>query len=146
MMLAWMAYATLAAAALGLTAWLIDFAVAGRFVRRRVLWAGVFLASAVGPIVFSVTRGVPTAVGAGEDVGAALAASRRSEPIVSDRVLTSAWLAMSAVFALCLVATQRRLRRRLGIVHVPPGLVGGGLILREGRRGEREQRRRHDMS
>jgi len=113
-MLAWMAYATLAAAALGLTAWLIDFAVAGRFARRRVLWAGVFLASAVGPIVFSLTRGIPTAV-AEEDVGAAAAASGRKEPIVSDRVLRSAWLVASAVFALSLVATQLRLRRRLRV-------------------------------
>src|SRR5688572_4007271 len=113
-MLAWMAYATLAAAALGLTAWLIDFAVAGRFGRRRVLWAGIFLASAVGPIVYSVTRGIPTAVGAEEDVGAAPAASGwRKDPIVSDRVLGSAWLTASAVFSLGLVATQRRLRRRL---------------------------------
>src|SRR5688500_8366053 len=107
-MLAWMAYATLAAAALAHTAWLIDFAVAGRFGRRRVLWAGVFLASAVGPIVFSVTRGVPTAV-AEEDIGAATAARGSKEPIVSDRVLISAWLAASAVFALWLVATQHRL-------------------------------------
>ena len=108
-MLAWMAYAMLAAAVLGLTAWLIDFAVAGRFGRRRVLWAGVFLVSAVGPIVFSVTRGIV----AQEDVGAAPTASGREEPIVSDRVLRSAWLAASAVFALSLVATQLRLRRRL---------------------------------
>ena len=74
-MLAWMVYAMLATAALGVTAWLVDFAVAGRLGRRRVLWAGVFLASAVGPIVFSVTRGIPTAVVAEEDVGAAPAAS-----------------------------------------------------------------------
>jgi beta-lactamase regulating signal transducer with metallopeptidase domain len=106
-MLAWMVYAMLAAAALGVIAWLIDFAVAGRFGRRRVLWAGVFLASAVGPIVFSVTRGIV----AEEDVGAAPAASEA--PIVSDRVLGSAWLAASAIFAVWLVATQRRLRRRL---------------------------------
>ena len=106
-MLAWMVYAMLATAALGVTAWLVDFAVAGRLGRRRVLWAGVFLASAVGPVVFSVTRGVPAAV-AEEGVGAAPAASGRREPIVSDRVLISAWLAMSAVFALWLVATQRR--------------------------------------
>ena len=42
-MLAWMGYAMLAAAALGVAAWLVDFSVAGRFGRRRVLWAGVFL-------------------------------------------------------------------------------------------------------
>src|SRR5918994_57984 len=73
-MLAWMAYAMLAAAGLGVTAWLIDFAVAGRFGRRRVLWAVVFLASAVGPIALSATRGIRTAVVAEKD-GAALAAS-----------------------------------------------------------------------
>jgi beta-lactamase regulating signal transducer with metallopeptidase domain len=111
MMLAWIGYAMLAAAALGITAWLVDFAVAGRFARRRVLWAVVFFASAVGPIVFSVTRGVV----AEEDVVSAPAASGRAAPIVSDRVLGSAWLAASVVFALWLVATQRRLRRRLRI-------------------------------
>ena len=36
-MLAWMGYAMLAAAALGVAAWLVDFSVAGRFGRRRVL-------------------------------------------------------------------------------------------------------------
>ena len=71
-MLAWMGYAMLAAAALGITAWLIDFAVARRFGQRRVLWTAVFLASAVGPIVFSVTRGIPNAVVAEAGVGAAL--------------------------------------------------------------------------
>src|SRR5687767_3427086 len=112
MMLTWMGYATLAAAALGIAARLIDFAVPGRLGRRRVLWAGVFLASAVGPIVFSVTRGIRTAVVAEQD-GSAPAAIGRKEPIVSDRVLGLAWLAASAVFALGLMATQRRLRRRL---------------------------------
>lgn len=109
MMLVWMGYATLAAAALGLSAWLIDFAGAGRFRRRRVLWAVVFFASAVGPIVFSVTRGIV----AEADVGAAAAARERQEPIVSDRVVGSAWLAASVTFALWLCATQLRLRRRL---------------------------------
>ena len=66
-MLAWMGYAMLAAAALSVTAWLLDFAVAGRLGRRRVLWAGVFLASAIGPIVFSVSRGIPPTVGAEKD-------------------------------------------------------------------------------
>ena len=125
-MLAWMAYATLAAAALGLTAWLIDFAVAGRLGRRRVLWAGVLIASAVGPIVFSVTRGIPTVV-AEENGGAAPSASGRKEPIVSDRVLGSAWLAVSAVFALSLVATQLRLRRRLRVY--PSRVVDGERVL-----------------
>src|SRR5688572_14231146 len=104
-MLAWMGYAMLAAAALGVTARLIDFAVAGRFGRRRVLWATVLLASAAGPIVFSVTRSIPTAVVAEEDVGAAPAPNARKEPIVSGRVLGSVWLASSAIFALWLVAT-----------------------------------------
>jgi hypothetical protein len=53
-MLVWMGYALLAAAALGVTASLIDFAAVGRFRRLRLVWAGVFLASVVGPIVFSV--------------------------------------------------------------------------------------------
>src|SRR3712207_6553171 len=110
-MLAWMGYAMLAAAALGVTAWLIDFAGAGRVRRRRVLWAVAFLASAVGPIVLSVTRGIPTALVAEEDVGAVPGASARGAPIVSDRVLIPAWLAMSAVVALRLATTQRRLRR-----------------------------------
>ena len=114
-MLAWMGYAMLAAAALGVTGWLIDFAVAGRFGRRRVLWAVVFFASAVGPIVFSVTRGISTTVVAEKDIGAASVASWRKAPIVSDRVVGSAWLAASVIFALWLVATQRRLRRRLRI-------------------------------
>ncbi|MES2521285.1 MAG: M56 family metallopeptidase [Gemmatimonadota bacterium] len=113
MMLAWMAYATLAAAALGLSAWLVDFALAGRVGQRRVLWAVVFVASAVGPIVFSTTRGSHAAVAAEENVGAASAASGRTEPIVSDRVLGSAWLLVSAVVALWFVGTQRRLRRKL---------------------------------
>ena len=111
MMLAWMAYATLAAAALGLTAWLVDFAFAGRFRRRRVLWAAVFLASAVGPIVFSVAR-----VNFAEaEVGAATGAWASETPIVSDRVIGMAWLAASAIFALWLVAIQYRLRRRLRV-------------------------------
>lgn len=114
-MLAWMAYAVLAAAALSLTAWLIDFAVAGRFERRRVLWAGVFFASAVGPIVFSVTRGSSTAAVAEAHIGDARAAAWLEQPIVSDRVLGSAWLAASAILALSLLATQRRLRRRLRV-------------------------------
>ena len=122
-MLAWMGYAMLAAAALGVTAWFVDFAVAGRFARRRVLWAGVFLASAVGPTVLSVTRGVV----AEGDVGAATAARGREAPIVSDRVLGSAWLAASAVVALWLVATQRRLRRRLRAY--PPRIVDGQRVL-----------------
>jgi bla regulator protein BlaR1 len=122
-MLAWMGYAMLAAAALGVAAWFIDFAVAGRFGRRRVLWAAVFIASAIGPVVFSVTRGIPTAV-AGENGGAATTAK---EPIVSDRVLISAWLAMSAVVALWLVATQRRLRRRLR--NCPSRIVDGERML-----------------
>jgi bla regulator protein blaR1 len=126
-MLAWMGYAVVAAAALGVAAWLVDFAVAGRFGRRRVLWAGVFLASAVGPIVFSVTRGIPTAVVAEEGVGAAPAASGRKEPIVSDRMLASAWLAASAVVALWLVASQRRLRRRLR--GYPSRIVDGERVL-----------------
>ena len=126
-MLAWMGYAVLTAAALGLTAWLIDFAVAGRLGRRRVVWAVVFLASAVGPIVFSVTRGISTAVVAEADIGTARAASGRREPIVPDRVLGSAWLAVSAVFALWLIATQLRLRRRLGVC--PSQIVEGERVL-----------------
>ena len=126
-MLAWMGYAMLAAAALGVMAALIDFAAAGRFRRRRVVWAGVFVASAVGPIVLSVTRGIPTAVVVEEDVGASPAASGREEPLVSDRVLGSAWLAASAVFALWLVATQRRLRRRLR--GSPSRIVEGERVL-----------------
>jgi beta-lactamase regulating signal transducer with metallopeptidase domain len=122
-MLAWMGYAMLAAAGLGAAAWLADFAVAGRFARRRVLWAGVLLASAVGPIVFSVTRGIV----ADEDVGAAPAARTSEAPIVSDRVLGSAWLAASAVVALWLVATQRRLRRRLR--DYPSRIVDGERVL-----------------
>ena len=122
-MLAWMGYAMLAAAALGVTAWLVDFAVAGRFARRRVLWAGVFLASAVGPIVFSVTRGIV----AEEDVSAATAVRGRKAPIVPDRVLGSVWLAASAVFALWLVTTQRRLRRRLRAY--PSRIVDGEQVL-----------------
>ena len=125
-MLAWMGYAMLAAAALGVAAWLVDFAIAGRVGRRRVLWAGVFLASAIGPVVFSMTRGVPTVV-AGANGGAAPSASGRKEPIVSDRVLGSAWLAASAVFALWLVATQRRLRRRLR--GCPSRIVDGERVL-----------------
>lgn len=132
-MLAWMGYAMLAAAALGVTAWLIDFAVAGRLARRRVLWAGVVLASAVGPIVFSLTRGIPTAVVAEEDIGAAAAASTRKDPIVSDRVLGSAWLATSAVLALWFVATQRRLRRRLR--NCPSGIIDGERVLISSRFG-----------
>jgi beta-lactamase regulating signal transducer with metallopeptidase domain len=124
-MLAWMGYAMLAATALGVAAWLVDFAVAGRLGRRRVLWAGVFFASAVGPIVFSATRGIPTAVVAEE--GAAPAASGRIQPIVSDRVLGSAWLAASAIFALWLLATQRRLRRRVRIY--PSRIVDGERVL-----------------
>lgn len=124
-MLAWMGYAMLAAAALSVAAWLIDFAVAGRFGRRRVLWAGVFLASAVGPIAFSVTRGVHTTV-AQEDVGAAPAASTK-EPIVSDLLLGSAWFAVSAAVALWLFATQRRLRRKLR--RCPSRIVDGERVL-----------------
>jgi bla regulator protein BlaR1 len=127
MMLAWMGYAMLAAAALGVAAWLIDFAVAGRLGRRRVLWAAVFFASALGPIVFSVTRGVPTAVVAVEEVGTATRASGEKEPIVSDRVLRSAWLAASVVVVLWLVATQRRLRRRLRVY--PSRIVDGERVL-----------------
>ena len=126
-MLAWMGYAMLAAAALGVAGWLIDFSVPGRFGRRRVLWAGVFFASAVGPVVLSVTRGIPAAVVAEVDGGAAPAASGRKEPIVSDRVLGSAWLTVSAVFALWLVATQRRLRRRLR--GCPSRIVDGERVL-----------------
>jgi beta-lactamase regulating signal transducer with metallopeptidase domain len=126
-MLAWMGYAMLAAAVLGVAARLIDFAVAGRSGRRRVLWAGVFLASAAGPIVFSVTRGLSTAVVAEDGIGAASVASGRKGPIVSDRVLGSAWLAASALFALGLVATQRRLRRRLGVC--PSRVVDGERVL-----------------
>jgi beta-lactamase regulating signal transducer with metallopeptidase domain len=122
-MLAWMGYAMLAAAALGATAWLIDFAVAGRLRRRRVLWAVVFLASAVGPIGLSATGGIRSAVA--EKDGAT--ASGREEPIVSDRVLGLAWLAASAVFALGLVATQRRLRRRLR--GCPSRIVDGERVL-----------------
>ena len=125
-MLAWMGYAMLAAAALGVTSWLIDFAVAGRLGRRRVLWAVVFLASAVGPIALSATRGIRTAVVAEKD-GAAPAASGREAPIVSDRVLGLAWLAASAVLALGLVATQRRLRRRLR--GCPSRIVDGERVL-----------------
>ena len=111
MMLKWMSYAMLTAAALGVAAWLIDFAVAGRFARRRLLWAVVFFASAVGPVVLSVTRlgdrlqPVPNMGEFGDRL--------QPVPLISDRVLISAWLAMSAVFALSLVATQLRLRRRL---------------------------------
>src|SRR5687768_16143283 len=112
-MLAWMGYALLASVGLGVIASLIDFAVAGRFGQRRVLWAAVLLASAVGPIVFSATRGSPTAVAAKEDVNAATATSARERPIVSDRVLGTVWLAASAVLALWLVATHLRMRRRL---------------------------------
>ena len=125
-MLAWMGYAMLAAAALGVAAWLVDFSVAGRFGRRRVVWAGVFLASAIGPVVFSVTRDIPTVV-AEENGGSAPSASGRKAPIVSDRVLGSAWLAVSAVFALWLVATQRRLRRRLR--GCPSRIVDGERVL-----------------
>jgi beta-lactamase regulating signal transducer with metallopeptidase domain len=125
-MLAWMGYAMLASAALGVTAWLIDFALAGRPGRRRVLWAVVFLASAVGPIGLSATRGVRTTVVAEKD-GAAPAASGREEPIVSDRLLGLAWLAASAVFVLGLVATQRRLRRRLR--GCPSRIVDGERVL-----------------
>jgi beta-lactamase regulating signal transducer with metallopeptidase domain len=126
-MLAWMGYATLAAAALGVTARLVDFAVAGRSGRRRLLWAVVLFASAVGPVVVSVTRGISTAVAAEQSVGAAPAASARAEPIVSDRVLGSAWLAASAVLTLWLVAIQRRLRRRLR--GCPSRLVDGERVL-----------------
>jgi bla regulator protein blaR1 len=122
-MLAWMAYAMLAAAALGVAAWLIDFAVAGRVGRRRVLWGAVFLASAIGPVVFSVTRGLSTAVPR-VNGGATTAATA---PIVSDSVVISAWLAMSAVVALWLVATQRRLRRRLR--NCPSRIVRGQRML-----------------
>ena len=122
-MLTWMAYATLAAAGLGATAWLVDFAVAGRFAHRRVLWAGVLLASALGPIVYSVTRGIV----AEEDVAAAAIARTREAPIVSDRALGSAWLAASAVFAIWLVATRRRLRRRLR--DYPSRIVDGERVL-----------------
>ena len=124
-MLAWMGYAMLAAAALGVTAWLIDFAVAGRLRRRRVLWAVVLLASAVGPIALSATRGIRTAVVA--EKNSAPGASGREAPIVSDRVLGFAWLAASAVFALGLVTTQRRLRRRLR--GCPSRIVDGERVL-----------------
>jgi bla regulator protein BlaR1 len=126
-MLAWMGYAMLAAAALGVTVWLIDLAVTRRFGQRRVLWAAAFVVSAVGPIMLSVTRGIPTAVVAEEDVGAAASASGRNEPIVSDRVLISAWLASSAVVALWLVATQRGMRRRLR--GYPSRIVDGERVL-----------------
>ena len=122
MMLAWMGYAMLAAAALGAAAWLVDFALAGR-AGRRVLWAVVLFASAVGPIAFSVTRGIV----AEDDIGAAPVATVSEAPIVSDRVLGSAWLAASAVFALWLVATQRRLRRRLRAC--PTRIVSGEPVL-----------------
>jgi beta-lactamase regulating signal transducer with metallopeptidase domain len=107
---------------------LIDFAAAGRFWRRRVVWAVVFLASVVGPIVLSVNRGIPTAVVAEADVRAARAASVwREAPIVSDRMLGSAWLAASAVIAFWLAANQRRLRRRLR--GYPSRIVDGERVL-----------------
>ena len=126
MMLAWMGYATLAAGVLALTAWLIDFALAGRLARRRVIWAGVFAASALGPIVVSVTRGTPTAVVVKDPRGGP-EANWRNAPFLSDRVLGSAWLAASAIVALWLIASQRRLRRRLGVY--PSRIVDGERVL-----------------
>ena len=125
-MLAWMGYAMLAAAALGVAAWLVDFSVEARFGRRRVLWAVVLVASAIGPVVFSVTRGIPV-VFAGQNSGTAPSASAWKEPIVSDRVFGSTWLAVSAVVALWLVATQRRLRRQLR--GCPSRVVDGERVL-----------------
>ncbi len=125
-MLMWMGYAMLAAAAFGVAAWLIDFAVAGRPGRRRVLWAVVFFASAIGPIGLSATRGIRSADIAEKD-SAAAAASGREALIVSDRVLGLAWLAASAVVALGLAATQRRLRRRLR--SCPSRTVDGEQVL-----------------
>jgi bla regulator protein BlaR1 len=122
-MLAWMGYAMLTAAALGIAAWLVDFAVGGRFMGRRVLWAGALIASAVGPIAFSITRGIT----ASNDAGAAFATEGREDPVVSDQVLALAWLAASTVFALWLVATQRRLRRRLR--NYPSRIVDGERVL-----------------
>jgi bla regulator protein BlaR1 len=126
-MFAWMGYAMLAAAALGVIGWLIDFAVAGRFWRRRALWAGVFFVSAVGPVAFSASRGIRIAVVAEGEVRSAAAARGRKAPIVSDRVLISAWIAASVVVALWLVATQRRMRRRLRAY--PSRIVDGERVL-----------------
>jgi beta-lactamase regulating signal transducer with metallopeptidase domain len=62
-----------------------------------------------------------------ERVGPAPAANGWEAPIVSDRALGAAWLAASAVFALWLVATQRRLRRRLR--GYPSRIVDGERVL-----------------
>ena len=122
-----MGYAILAAAALGVAAALIDFGVAGRLGRRRALWAAVFLVSAVGPIMFSVTRGTSPAAVTEKDIGAAPAATLRKAAIDSDRIVGSVWLAMSAAFGLWLLATQRRLRRRLR--DYPSRIVDGERVL-----------------
>jgi beta-lactamase regulating signal transducer with metallopeptidase domain len=126
-MLAWMAYAMLAAAALGLAAWLIDFAVAGRFVPRRLLWAVIFVASAAGPIVFAVTRGIAPRSATQQDIASTVVAGLQNAPVVSDRFLVAAWLTASVIFALWLVVTQRRLRRRLR--ECSPQVVDGERVL-----------------
>lgn len=124
-MLAWMGYAILAAAALGVAASCMDYAVAGRLRRRRVLWAAVLFASVVGPIAVSVSRGRSTS---DSEVRGALASRGASaSPLVSDRVLGSLWLFSSAIIALWLVANQRRLRRRLRAY--PARMVDGERVL-----------------
>jgi beta-lactamase regulating signal transducer with metallopeptidase domain len=78
--------------------------------------------------VFSATRGIPTAVVAEADVRTEAAASGWTEaPMISDRMLGSAWLAASAVIAFWLVANQRRLRRRLS--GYPLRIVDGERVL-----------------
>jgi bla regulator protein blaR1 len=113
MMLPWIAYALLTAAAFAALGALLERVLGGRWIARRFIWLGAMMTTAATPVIFSALaapRVNTISMTASAIVGIAVPAPTRMS---TDRLIALAWAAASAAIVLCLVASHMRLRRRL---------------------------------
>jgi beta-lactamase regulating signal transducer with metallopeptidase domain len=114
MMLPWIAYALLAAAAFAALGALLERSLGGRLIARRVIWISMMTATVVVPVVGSwLAAPRVNRVRVESNAIAPASAAPVSTPIDVDRVITIGWVALSALVILSLMASHTGLRRRL---------------------------------
>lgn len=126
MMLPWIAYALLIAAAVTALGVFVERA-AGHILPRRFIWTAAMAVTVATPLIASIVaapRVNTVVVGAADATRSALVAAPSWNVV---QIIVSSWIAISALVLLCLVLSHMHLRRAL--MRCEPATVDGNEVL-----------------
>jgi beta-lactamase regulating signal transducer with metallopeptidase domain len=112
MMLPWIGYALLTAAALALFGAVLEHSLGGGRIARRFIWLGIMVATVAIPIVGSMVVS-PRVTTVSPNLTAPVAGAPVPASISLDRIVGFSWIGLTTVAVLLLVASHVALRRRL---------------------------------